>query len=113
VFKTTDGGKSWNKVLFVDENTGATDLILDPSNPQTLYAATYQRQRSAWGFNGGGPGSGIYKTTDGGANWTKLTDRTSAGRQGPHRSLDLHHRSEGCVRDDRGAESGGRHLPHE
>jgi photosystem II stability/assembly factor-like uncharacterized protein len=73
VFKTTDGGKTWSKVLFVDENTGATDLVLDPSNPQTLYAATYQRQRAAWGFNGGGPGSGIYKTTDGGASWTKLS----------------------------------------
>jgi photosystem II stability/assembly factor-like uncharacterized protein len=82
VFKTTDGGKSWNKVLFVDENTGATDLILDPSNPQTLYAATYQRQRSAWGFNGGGPGSGIYKTTDGGANWTKLTTGLPQGDKG-------------------------------
>ncbi|HEX3865108.1 MAG TPA: hypothetical protein VHV78_00095, partial [Gemmatimonadaceae bacterium] len=73
VFKTSDGGRSWTKVLFVDENTGATDLAIDPTNSQVLYAATYQRQRAAWGFNGGGPGSGIYKTTDGGATWAKLT----------------------------------------
>src|SRR4029078_82235 len=79
VFKTTDGGKTWNKVLFVDENTGATDLVIDPSNPQTLYAATYQRQRAAWGFNGGGPGSAIYKSTDRGAHWAKL------GTGPPHR----------------------------
>ena len=82
VFKTTDGGKTWKKVLFVDDNTGATDLIIDPMNPQILYAATYQRQRSAWGFNGGGPGSAIYKTTDGGANWTKLTNGLPAGDKG-------------------------------
>ncbi|MFI5231425.1 MAG: WD40/YVTN/BNR-like repeat-containing protein [Gemmatimonadales bacterium] len=82
VFKTTDGGKTWKKVLFVDDNTGATDLIIDPMNPQILYAATYQRQRSAWGFNGGGPGSAIYKTVDGGANWTKLTNGLPAGDKG-------------------------------
>src|SRR5207244_4776204 len=57
VFKTVDGGKTWNKVLFVDENTGATDLAMDPQNPEILFAATYQRQRKAWGFNGGGAGS--------------------------------------------------------
>ena len=82
VFKTTDGGKTWKKVLFVNENTGATDLIIDPLNPQILYAATYQRQRSAWGFNGGGPGSAIYKTIDGGANWTKLTNGLPTGDKG-------------------------------
>ncbi len=82
VFKTTDGGKSWKKVLFVDENTGATDLVIDPMNPQILYAATYQRQRSAWGFNGGGPGSAIYKTIDGGETWTKITNGLPAGDKG-------------------------------
>jgi photosystem II stability/assembly factor-like uncharacterized protein len=74
VFKTTDGGRTWTKSLFVDENTGANDLVIDPANPRVLYASTYQRQRRNWGFNGGGPGSGIYKTTDGGATWTKLTN---------------------------------------
>ncbi len=73
VFRTTDGGETWEKVLFVDEHTGAVDLVMDPSDPDVLYAATYQRLRRAWGFNGGGPGSGIHKTTDGGETWTELT----------------------------------------
>ena len=72
VYKTTDGGRSWEKILFVDEYTGIVDMVIDPSNPATVYAATYQRLRRAWGFNGGGPGSGIYKTTDGGRNWNRL-----------------------------------------
>ena len=74
VFKTTDGGRTWTKSLFVDDNTGANDLVIDPSNPQVLYASTYQRQRRNWGFNSGGPGSGIYKTTDGGATWSKMAN---------------------------------------
>ncbi|MBI2614745.1 MAG: hypothetical protein HYW52_03505, partial [Gemmatimonadetes bacterium] len=61
VFKTTDGGRTWAKVLYVDTLTGAVDLGVDPADPNTLYAATYQRLRRAWGFNGGGPGSGIHK----------------------------------------------------
>jgi photosystem II stability/assembly factor-like uncharacterized protein len=72
VYKTTDGGKSWKQVLKVDENTGADDLVMDPANNQVLYATMYQRQRTACCFNGGGPGSGIYKSTDGGETWTKL-----------------------------------------
>lgn len=82
VFKTTDGGRTWTKSLFVDENTGANDLVIDPTNPRVLYASTYQRQRRNWGFNGGGPGSGIYKTTDGGATWSKLTTGLPAGDKG-------------------------------
>jgi photosystem II stability/assembly factor-like uncharacterized protein len=82
VFKTTDAGRTWNKVLFVDENTGANDIVIDPRNPAVLYAATYQRQRRTWGFDGGGPGSGIYKTSDGGATWTKLTSGLPAGDKG-------------------------------
>lgn len=82
VFKTVDGGRSWTKVLFVDSNTGATDLAIDPENPEVLYAATYQRQRAAWGFNGGGPGSGIFRTRDGGATWTRLTRGLPAGDKG-------------------------------
>ena len=73
IFKTADGGRTWDHVLYVDEDTGATDVVMDPSNPQILYAATYQRRRRAWGLNGGGAGSGIWKTEDGGANWTRLT----------------------------------------
>jgi photosystem II stability/assembly factor-like uncharacterized protein len=82
VFKTTDGGKSWKKVLYVDDNTGATDLIIDPVNPLILYAAMYQHQRKAWGYNGSGPGSAIYKTVDGGATWTKLTNGLPPGDKG-------------------------------
>lgn len=82
VYKTTDGGETWSKVLYVDEHTGAVDLVLDPGDPETLYAATYQRLRRTWGFNGGGPGSGIYKTTDGGNSWTELTDGIPSGDKG-------------------------------
>ncbi|MHB8094402.1 MAG: VPS10 domain-containing protein [Candidatus Aminicenantales bacterium] len=72
VYKTTDGGATWKKILYIDPDTGATDLVMDRTSPETLYAATYQRRRSAFGYNGGGPGSAIFKTTDGGATWTKL-----------------------------------------
>ncbi|HKO14665.1 MAG TPA: hypothetical protein VJU87_00400 [Gemmatimonadaceae bacterium] len=82
VYKTTDGGRSWRRVLYVDTLTGATDLVIDPRDPNTLYAATYQRLRSAWGFNGGGPGSGLWKSTDGGATWRPLTAGVPAGDKG-------------------------------
>ncbi len=82
VFKTTDGGQSWSKVLYVDELTGMVDLVMDPSNPAVLYAAAYQRLRRTWGFNGGGPGSGIYKTTDGGQTWRELTAGIPEGDKG-------------------------------
>jgi len=73
LFKTTDGGKTWKKVLFIDDNTGVTDVAIDPQSPNIVYAAAYERRRTVWGFDGGGPGSGIYKTTDGGTTWEKLT----------------------------------------
>ena len=73
VFKTTDGGKSWQKILFVDNNTGNICLVMDPNNSNVLYAAMWQGMRMPWGLISGGPGSGIYKTTDGGAHWTNLT----------------------------------------
>jgi photosystem II stability/assembly factor-like uncharacterized protein len=82
VFKTTDAGRTWTKTLFVDQYTGATDLVMDPRDPNVLYAATYQRLRKAFGFNGGGPGSGIYKSTDGGATWRKLENGVPAGDKG-------------------------------
>src|SRR5205807_14477 len=72
VFKTTDGGKTWKQVLKVDEDTGATDLVIDATNDKILYAATYQRRRTACCMNGGGPGSGIWKSTDAGDTWTRL-----------------------------------------
>lgn len=82
VYKTTDGGDSWELVHFVDEHTGAIDLVMDPGDPQTLFVAMYQRQRTGWGFNGGGPGSGIYRTTDGGETWRELSDGLPRGDMG-------------------------------
>src|SRR5579862_8422416 len=73
IYKSTDGGKTWNKVKYIDENTGFTDIVMDPSNSSTLYAASYQRRRSGCCFNGGGPGSALWKTDDAGKSWTKLT----------------------------------------
>ncbi|MGA7784801.1 MAG: hypothetical protein WB997_09185, partial [Candidatus Acidiferrales bacterium] len=73
LYKTTDGGKTWTKSLYISENTGVTDVVIDREDPATVYAAAYMRRRTEWGFNGGGPEGGIYKTMDGGANWTKLT----------------------------------------
>ncbi len=72
LFKSTDGGGTWTNTNFINEHTGFTDVVMDSRNSQILYAASYQRQRTPWGFNGGGPGSGIWKTTDGGTNWTRL-----------------------------------------
>jgi photosystem II stability/assembly factor-like uncharacterized protein len=74
VFKTTDGGKSWTKIKFIDDDTGFTDIVLDPSNSNTIYAASYQRRRSGCCFNGGGPGSAVWKSVDAGKTWTKLTE---------------------------------------
>jgi len=82
VYKTSDGGATWSRVLFVDTLTGVVDLVMDPSDPNTLYAAAYQRLRRAWGFNGGGPGSGIYKTSDGGGTWRLLENGIPAGDKG-------------------------------
>src|SRR5215475_4793062 len=82
VYKTVDGGLSWSRVLATDENTGATELVMDPSNNKTLYAATYQRRRSTWGMNGGGPGSAIWKSTDAGRTWAKLTKGLPEGPMG-------------------------------
>ena len=73
VYKTTDGGKSWAQSLKGDEWTGAYDLAFDSRNPDVIFATTYQRARRQWGFIDGGPGSAIWKSTDAGATWTKLT----------------------------------------
>jgi photosystem II stability/assembly factor-like uncharacterized protein len=73
VYKSIDGGKSWDAVLTVDENTGVTDIEFQPGNPDQLYAATYQRRRHVWGLMAGGPGSGIHKSTDNGETWQIIT----------------------------------------
>lgn len=73
VYKTIDGGKTWQKVLYINENTGICDLEMDPGNSQILYAAAYEHRRLPYHMISGGPGSGIYRSTDGGLTWTKLT----------------------------------------
>ncbi len=73
VFKSTDGGRSWQKILFVDNNTGAIGLVMDPNHPDLMYATMWQAERKPWGLTSGGAGSGIYKTTDGGAHWTNIS----------------------------------------
>ncbi|MFN9423396.1 hypothetical protein [Gemmatimonas sp.] len=75
LYKTTDGGRTWTRTLHVDDETGVTDVALDWNDPSVLYAASYQRRRSAYGFDGGGPGSALWKSTDGGNTWAKLTGR--------------------------------------
>ncbi len=74
LYRSRDGGETWERILFADPMTGAVDVAMDPSNPDILYAAMYQRQRRPWGFHGGGPGSGLYKSMDGGDSWTRLTN---------------------------------------
>ncbi|HYJ89627.1 MAG TPA: hypothetical protein VEW46_26430 [Pyrinomonadaceae bacterium] len=75
IFRTTDGGKNWERVLFIDPNTGASDLLMDPSNPRVLYAGMWPLEIRTWGRESGGPGSGLHKSTDGGLTWRKLTGR--------------------------------------
>lgn len=73
VFKSVDGGRTWRKVLFVDANTGGIDLVMDAQHPNVLYAAMWQAYRTPWMLSSGGPGSGLYKSTDGGAHWANLS----------------------------------------
>ena len=82
VFKTTDGGRTWKKVLFIDENTGCADLAMDPADSLTLYAAMYDHRRSPDHFSSGGKGSGLYKTADGGGTWTRLAKDLPEGLLG-------------------------------
>ncbi|MBK8571174.1 MAG: glycosyl hydrolase [Holophagaceae bacterium] len=74
LYKSADGGRTWKPVLTVDAHTGVTDVVMDPRNPDVLFAATYQRRRHVWGMVNGGPGCGIHKSTDGGQTWTRLKE---------------------------------------
>ncbi len=73
VFKSVDGGQTWTKILYVDDKTGAIDLVMDPADSKVLYAAMWQAQRTPWSLDDGGPGSGLYKSTDGGATWSNIS----------------------------------------
>ena len=72
LYKTTDGGKTWTNTKFIDNDTGFIDVVMHPTDPNTLFAASYQRRRQPWGFNGGGAGSAIWRTSDGGKSWSRL-----------------------------------------
>src|SRR5690606_15247104 len=96
VFKTTDGGKTWAKVLYVDDDTGAIDLVMDPGDPNTLFAAMYQRRRTVWGFSASGKGSGLYRTLDGGATWQRLEKGLPEGDMG-RIGLDIYRRDGNLV----------------
>jgi photosystem II stability/assembly factor-like uncharacterized protein len=82
VFRTKDGGTTWQKVLYIDDETGAVDLSMDPANPRVIYAAMWQELRTPWGIEDSGPGSGLYKTIDGGDTWTQLTNGLPSGDKG-------------------------------
>ena len=82
LYKTTDGGKTWKKSLYISDKVGFVDVAIDPQNPDILYAASYDKWRNAWHFEEAGPESGIYKTTDGGKNWTRLSNGLPTGKLG-------------------------------
>ena len=82
VFETTDGGKSWHKTLFVDDHTGAIDIAMAPGNPEVLFAATWQVVRHPWNLVDGGQGSGLWRSADGGATWTRLAEGLPKGPLG-------------------------------
>ena len=116
LFRTTDGGRTWTKVLFVDTLTGVVDMARDGGDASTIYAAAYQRLRQPWGFNGGGPGSGIYRSTDGGRTWQRLSQglprgdmgrigvATSAGTRGLAYAVVEHATEQGIYRTTDGGE---------
>jgi photosystem II stability/assembly factor-like uncharacterized protein len=82
LFKTTDGGKTWDKILYVDENTGCSDVAIDPMEPDIVYAGMWEFRRTPWSFSSGGKGSGLYRSADGGKTWSKITTGLPASMLG-------------------------------
>ncbi|MFP5470893.1 MAG: VPS10 domain-containing protein [Bacteroidia bacterium] len=82
VYKTMDGGKTWERILHISDNTGVSDILMDPRNPDVIYAAAHQRRRHVWTYIDGGPESAVYKTTNGGKSWDKLTNGLPSGEVG-------------------------------
>ena len=89
LFRTTDGGQTWEKVLYVDDRTGVVDLVMDPSNPEVLYASAWERSRKAWGHTAHGEGSGVYKSIDGGDSWEMLSNGLPSGPEVGRISIDV------------------------
>jgi photosystem II stability/assembly factor-like uncharacterized protein len=106
VYKTSDGGATWKPVLTVDDDTGASELAMDPTNSRILYASTYQRRRSQCCFNGGGPGSGLWKSIDAGETWARLTAGLPTGPLG-RIGLDVYRKSPNILYALIEAEGGG------
>lgn len=82
LYRSSDGGASWDRILDIDENTGVNEFVIDPSNPDVIVASSYQRRRHVWTLINGGPGSGVHKTTDGGATWQKIKGGLPSGDLG-------------------------------
>jgi len=79
LFKTSDGGKTWEKILYIDENTGCCDVVIDPNEPNILYAGMWEFRRTPWSFSSGGKGSGLFRSSDGGKTWSRITAGLPSG----------------------------------
>jgi photosystem II stability/assembly factor-like uncharacterized protein len=118
IFRTTDGGKTWEKVLYKDENTGGIDVAFDPHNPNLLFAALWQARRTSWSMTSGGPGSGLYRSNDGGTTWKRLEEHglpkgpygrigiaVAASSERIYALIEAHNPDGGLYRSDDGGES--------
>jgi photosystem II stability/assembly factor-like uncharacterized protein len=118
IFRTTDGGKTWEKVLYKDENTGGIDVAFDPHNPNILFAALWQARRTSWGMSSGGPGSGLYRSNDGGTTWKHIEEHglpkgpygkigiaVAANSDRVYALIEAHNPDGGLYRSDDGGES--------
>ena len=97
VYKSTDGGATWTQTLAINENTGASDIAIDPQSPNILYAAAYERRRTVFGYNGGGPDGGIYRSTDGGSHWTKMAGGLPATGDVGRCAIDIYRKNSNIV----------------
>jgi photosystem II stability/assembly factor-like uncharacterized protein len=118
IFRTMDGGKTWEKVLYKDENTGGIDIAFDPHNPNVLFAALWQARRNSWNMSSGGPGSGLYRSNDGGTTWKRLEEHglpkgpygrigiaVAANSDRVYALIEAHNPDGGLYRSDDGGES--------